>query len=154
VSVLAAARPDSWDFPLFLHVLGAMVLVGGLVAGASALGYARGEVKFLRLGYWALLAVSLPGWVLMRVGAEWINTREGWDDLPEGVDNPGWLDTGRLISDAGGLILLVSLVAGGIGVYQLRAGKGSGLLKVTLVLALVLLAAYVVAVWAMAAKPG
>jgi hypothetical protein len=152
--MLAAPRPDSWDFPLFLHVLGAMILVGGLVAGASAIGYARGEVKFLRLGYWALLAVSLPGWVLMRVGAEWINTREGWDDLPEGVDNPGWLDTGRLISDAGGLILLVSLVAGGIGVYQLRAGKGSGLLKVTLVLALVLLAAYVVAVWAMAAKPG
>jgi hypothetical protein len=154
VSVLAVARPDSWDFPLFLHVLGAMILVGGLVAGASALGYARGEVKFLRLGYWALPAVSLPGWVLMRVGAEWIYTREGWDDLPEGVDNPGWLDTGRLISDAGGPILLVSLVAGGIGVYRLRAGKGSGLLKVTLVLALVLLAAYVVAVWAMAAKPG
>ena len=154
MSVLAVARPDSWDFPLFLHVLGAMILVGGLVAGASAIGYARGEVKFLRLGYWALLAVSLPGWVLMRVGAEWIYTREGWDDLPEGVDNPGWLDTGRLISDAGGLILLVSLVAGGIGVYRLRAGKGSGLLKATLVLALVLLAAYVVAVWAMAAKPG
>jgi hypothetical protein len=154
VSVLAATRPDSWDFPVFLHVLGAMILVGGLVAGASALGYARGEVKFLRLGYWALLAVSLPGWVLMRVGAEWIYTREGWDDLPEGVDSPGWLDTGRLIGDAGGLILLVSLVAGGIGVYRLRAGKGSGLLKVTLVLALVLLAAYVVAVWAMAAKPG
>jgi hypothetical protein len=152
--MLAAPRPDSWDFPLFLHVLGAMILVGGLVAGASAIGYARGEVKFLRLGYWALLAVSLPGWVLMRVGAEWIYTREGWDDLPEGVDNPGWLDTGRLISDAGGPILLVSLVAGGIGVYRLRAGKGSGLLKVTLVLALVLLAAYVVAVWAMAAKPG
>ena len=151
--MLAAARPDSWDFPLFLHVLGAMILVGGLVAGASAIGYARGEVKFLRLGYWALLAVSLPGWVLMRVGAEWIYTREGWDDLPEGVDNPGWLDTGRLISDAGGPILLVSLVAGGIGVYRLRAGKGSGLLKVTLVLALVLLAAYVVAVWAMAGKP-
>jgi hypothetical protein len=154
VSVLAVARPDSWDFPLFLHVLGAMILVGGLVAGASALGYARGEVKFLRLGYWALPAVSLPGWVLMRVGAEWIYTREGWDDLPEGVDNPGWLDTGRLISDAGGLILLISLVAGGIGVYRLQAGKGSGLLKATLVLALVLLAAYVVAVWAMAAKPG
>ncbi len=154
MSVLAVARPDSWDFPLFLHVLGAMILVGGLVAGASALGYARGEVKFLRLGYWALPAVSLPGWVLMRVGAEWIYTREGWDDLPEGVDNPGWLDTGRLISDAGGLILLISLVAGGIGVYRLQAGKGSGLLKATLVLALVLLAAYVVAVWAMAAKPG
>ena len=53
----------------------------------------------------------------------------------------------------GGLILLVSLVLGGIGVYRLRDGKGSGLLKGTLVLALILLAAYVVAVWAMAGKP-
>jgi hypothetical protein len=38
-------------------------------------------------------------------------------------------------------------------VYRLRQGKGAGLLRVTLVLALVLLAAYVVAVWAMAGKP-
>jgi hypothetical protein len=38
-------------------------------------------------------------------------------------------------------------------VYRLREGKGSGLLKVTLALSLVLLVAYVVAVWAMAGKP-
>jgi hypothetical protein len=38
-------------------------------------------------------------------------------------------------------------------VYRLREGKGSGLLRVTLVLSLLLLAAYVVAVWAMAGKP-
>ena len=36
---------------------------------------------------------------------------------------------------------------------RLKAGGGSGLLKATLILALVLLAAYVVAVWAMAGKP-
>ncbi len=29
-AVLASIRPDSWNFPLFLHVLGAMILVGGL----------------------------------------------------------------------------------------------------------------------------
>ena len=29
MSVLAAIRPDSWNFPLLLHVLGAMILVGG-----------------------------------------------------------------------------------------------------------------------------
>jgi hypothetical protein len=153
VSILAALRPDSWDFPLFLHVFGAMVLVGGLLTGASALAFARGEVRFLRLGYWSLLALSLPGWVLMRIGAEWIYSREGWDDLPEGVDDPNWLLIGAVIGDAGGLILLVSLIAGGVGVYRLRGGKGAGLLKVTLALSLVLLAAYVVAVWAMTGKP-
>ena len=83
MTVLAAIRPDSWDFPLFLHVLGAMILVGGLLTGVSSLAFARGDVRFLRLGYWSLLAVSLPGWILMRAGAEWIASREGW--TKEGV---------------------------------------------------------------------
>ena len=95
MSVLAVARPDSWDFPLFLHVLGAMILVGGLVAGASALGYARGDAKFLRLGYWALLVVSLPGWVLMRVGAEWIYTKEGWTICRTGSATPAGSTRGK-----------------------------------------------------------
>jgi hypothetical protein len=113
MSVVAAIRPDSWNFPLFVHVLGAMILVGGLVTGASVLSVARGEARFLRLGYWSLLAVSLPGWVVMRIGAQWIYSEEGWDDLPEGTDDPGWLATGFIIAEAGGLILLVSLIVGG-----------------------------------------
>jgi hypothetical protein len=44
------------------------------------------------------------------------------------------------------------LLAGGVGIYRLRKGTGANLLRVTLVLSLVL-AADVVAVWAMAAKP-
>jgi hypothetical protein len=150
MSVLGAIRPDSWNFPLFVHVLGAMILVGGLVAGAGVLGVARGDARFLRLGYWSLLAVSLPGWVIMRIGAAWIYSEEDWDDVP---DEPGWLETGAVIGDVGGPILLISLIAGGVGVYRLREGRGAGLLKATLVLSLVLLAAYVVAVWAMAGKP-
>ena len=150
--VFALVRPDNWDFPLFLHVLGAMILVGGLLAAASSLGFARGDVRYLRLGYWSLLAVSLPGWLVMRAGGQWIASREGW--TKEGVDTPTWLGIGFLLGDLGGLILIVSLIVGGIGVYRLRVGKGAGLLKVTLMLALLLLAAYVVAVWAMAGKPG
>jgi hypothetical protein len=152
MSVVAAVRPDSWNFPLFLHVFGAMILVGGLLAAVGALAAARGDGRLLRLGYWALLVVSLPGWILMRIGAQWIFTKEGWDDVPDDAV-PNWLGIGFLIADIGGLILLVSLVVGGIGVYRLRAGKGSGLLRATLVLSLVLLAAYVVAAWAMAGKP-
>jgi hypothetical protein len=152
MSVLAIIRDDSLNFPLFVHVLGAMVLVGGLLAGASALGYARGDVRFLRLGYWSLLAVALPGWVVMRVGAQWIYTKEHWDDLPRS-DEPSWLMIGGITADVGGAIFLVSLVAGGVGLYRLREGKGAGLLKVTLALSLLLLAGYVVAIWAMAGKP-
>jgi hypothetical protein len=152
MSLLAVVRDDSLNFPLFVHVLGAMVLVGGLLAGASALAYARGNVRFLRLGYWSLLAVALPGWVVMRVGAEWIYRKEHWDDVPRSAE-PTWLTIGGITADIGGAIFLVSLVAGGIGVYRLREGKGAGLLKATLALSLLLLAGYVVAIWAMSGKP-
>jgi hypothetical protein len=101
MSVLAAIRPDDWNFPLFVHVLGAMILVGGLVTSASALGFARGDARLLRLGYWSLLAVSLPGWIIMRIGAEWIYSK-GWDEVPE---DPGWLEVGAVIGDLGGLVL-------------------------------------------------
>jgi hypothetical protein len=153
MSVVAAVRPDGQIIPLLLHVVGAMTLVGGLLAGSSVLAYARNDPRFLRLGYWSLLSVALPGWVLMRIGAQWIYSEQGWDDLPEGFDEPGWLTTGFIVAEGGGLILLISLIVGGIGVYRLREGKGAGLLKVTLVLAFVLLAAYVIAAWAMAGKP-
>jgi hypothetical protein len=150
-TVLATVRPHAWDFPLFLHVLGAMILVGGLLTGAACLALARGDVKFLRLGYRTLLAVALPGWLLMRIGAEWIASKEGWD--AKGVHDPTWLNIGFILADLGGLILLISLVVGGIGVRRLRTGKGTTLLRTTLALSVVLLGAYVVAVWAMAGKP-
>ena len=151
--LLAAVRPDEQNFPLFVHILGATVLVGGLLTGASALAFARGQARFLRLGYWTLLAAALPGYVVMRVGAHWIYSEQGWDDLPEGTDEPAWLGIGWVTADLGGLLFLVSLAVGGVGVYRLRDGKGSGLLKVTLAISLLLLAAYVVAAWAMSGKP-
>jgi len=150
-TIVATVRPHGWDFALFLHVLGAMILVGGLLTGAACLGLARGDARFLRLGYRSLLAVALPGWILMRIGAEWIASKEGWTH--KGVPTPKWLDIGFILADAGGLILLISLIVGGIGVRRLREGKGSSLLQTTLGLSIVLLGAYVVAVWAMAGKP-
>ena len=151
MSVVATIRPDSWNFPLFLHVLGAMILVGGVLTCASALAFARGDTRMLRLGYWTLLAVGLPGYLLMRVGAEWIYSKEGLDDV---ANEPDWIGLGYLIADTGALVLLVALVTGGVGVYRQREGKGSVLLRITLALSVVLLAAYVVAVWAMSGKPG
>jgi hypothetical protein len=151
VSILAALRPDSWNVPLLLHVGGAMILVGGMLTGAAALAFARGATPVLRTGYYSLLAVALPGFVLMRTGAGWIEDKEGF--TAEGAPEPTWLGIGYLVADLGGLLFLVSLVVGGVGVYRLRDGRGGGLLKVTMAISLVLLAAYVVAVWAMSAKP-
>jgi hypothetical protein len=90
-TILAISRPTDWNFPLFVHVLGAMVLVGGLLTATSSLAFARGDVRFLRLGYWTLLAVALPGFIVMRIGAQWIYSKEGWDDVDE---EPAWIGVG------------------------------------------------------------
>jgi ABC-type maltose transport system permease subunit len=150
-NLLATIRPDGQNFPLFLHVLGAMILVGGLITGASALAYARGSANILRLGYYSLLAAALPGYIVMRIGAEWIADKEGWND--EGVSSPAWLDIGYIIADLGALLLVISLLLGGFGVRRLRDGKGAGLLMATMLISLVVLAAALVAVWAMSGKP-
>ena len=152
LGLIAAVRPDDWNFPLFVHIVGATILVGGVLTSGSALAFAKGDAKLLRLGYWSLLAVALPGYVIMRIGAQWIYSKENWDDVPDDLI-PAWLEIGFLVADAGALVLLIALVVGGIGVYRMREGKGEGLLKVTMVLSFILLAAYVVAAWAMAGKP-
>jgi hypothetical protein len=152
MSVIALMRPDEYNFPLLVHIVGATILVGGILTSGTALAFAKGDAKLLRLGYWSLLAVALPGYLVMRIGAQWIYTKENWDDVPDDLI-PAWLDIGFIVADAGAPVLLIALVLGGIGVYRMREGKGAGLLKVTMVLAFILLAAYVVAAWAMAGKP-
>ena len=149
-SVLASVRPDSWNLPLFVHVLGAMILVGGLLTGASILTFARGDVRFLRLGYWTLLAVALPGYIVMRLGAQWIYSKEHLDDAPS---DPTWIGIGFIVADLGALLVLIALIVGGIGVRRLDSGGGQGLLKAAMVIAWLVLAAALVAVWAMAGKP-
>jgi ABC-type maltose transport system permease subunit len=149
-TLLAVSRPTEWNFPLFVHVLGAMILVGGLLTGASTIAFARGDARFLRLGYWTLLLVALPGYVVMRIGAQWIYAKQGLDDAPIDL---AWVTIGFIVADAGALLVLVALILGGIGVRRLRTGGGAGLLKATMVIAWIVLAAALVAVWAMSGKP-
>ena len=68
MTVLGTIRPDDWDLPLFLHILGAMTLVGALVLGLLSLASARrdGAAAGLRLGYRALLLGAIPAWIVMR----------------------------------------------------------------------------------------
>ena len=152
--VLAAIRPDDQSFALLLHLVGATVVFGALLAGATSLLLARGETRLLRLGYFSLLFVGLPGLILLRLAGEWLYRLQNWDDLPEQIGEPAWLGIGFIVADWGGLLFLLSLVLGGIGVRRLGNDKGGGaLLKATMVISLVLIVAYVVAVWAMTGKP-
>jgi hypothetical protein len=149
--MLALIRPDSWNLPLFVHVLGAMILMGGLLTSATALAVSHGRASLLRLGYFSLFAVALPGYILMRVGAEWIYSKEGLEDAPS---DPAWVGIGYITADAGALLLLIALIIGGIGVRKLRTGNsGAALAKTSMIISIVLLIAYVVTIWAMGAKP-
>jgi hypothetical protein len=146
--VLAWVRPHSFDFPLFLHVFGAMVLVGTVAAAVTAeLVSVRSEApeRLRRLAFRTFLLGSLPAFIAMRAGAEWIHSKE----FPKGVDDPTWVGIGFVTADGGGIVFLVSLVLAGIASWKSRAnlGRAAGLL------AAVSLAAWLVAVWAMAGKP-
>jgi hypothetical protein len=149
--MVAAIRPDSWDFPLFVHVVGAMLLVGTLVvvAAATAAASRRGDgVEVLTgLAFRTLLIGVIPAYILMRGGAEWIAAEE---DVPGDV---GWIGIGYGVSDAGLLLTLIAAVLAWRAARRGAAGPG-GVGRAVLFLAAVLILAYGVAIWAMVAKPG
>ena len=152
--MLAAIRPDDVNFPLFLHVFGAMLLVGTLfaVALATVLAWRRPDdaVGLTRFSLLTLLMGVLPAYILMRVGAQWTESRENFPDDFE----PAWLGIGYVTADAGALLVLVSLILGAFGLRKLRSGSGVGFGRAVGIISILLLAAYVVAVWAMTTKPG
>jgi len=103
---LAFSRPF---WPLFLHVLGAMTLFGAmltvLVLAAGAWARPAAPAALVRAPFTVLLAVAVPGWVVMRAGAQWIYSDEGWS----GHHDPTWLGVGFAVADAGLVVLLVAL---------------------------------------------
>ena len=141
-------RPDSWNFPLLLHIVGAAVLFGAVAAAAvSTLAADRvAEPDFMRkLAFRSLLIAGLPAYIVMRIGAQWLYSK-GFDELEE---DPAWIGIGYIVADLGLLVFLVALVLTGIAAWK----RKSGLSKAAGVLAVVLLVAMLVAVWAMGAKP-
>ena len=156
--MLAAIRPDDWNFPLLLHVLGASVLLGALITAMTAqlLAWTRRAptdvIPYARLSFRTLLFVAIPAWFLMRIPAEWVASK-GWNDVdPE----PAWLGIGYTTSEGGGLFLLISVILAGLGARNLgrsNGERGGALLRVSTVLVVVIVIAYVVTAWAMSAKP-
>jgi len=146
--MIAALRPDAWDLPLFVHVLGAITLFGG-VASLAVLSFAGLRLPehalLLRgIAFRTMLFVVWPAYLLMRAGAQWILSREGLDDEPA----PGWVAVGLGISDAGILVLLLLTLLGWVALRRPRAGGWFAGLSALYFVALV------VAWFAMTAKPG
>jgi hypothetical protein len=152
VSVLGVIRPDSWFFPLFLHIAGAMVLVGALTLASLYLiaSWRSGSVALIRTAYMSLFYAALPGYIVFRVGAEWIADKEGLAD-----SDLTWIGIGYGVSDLGALLLIIALVIGGISIRRMNRGRTPSPIAARIVTALVslVLVAYLVAVWAMTAKP-
>ena len=147
--MLASIRPDSWNFPLFLHVLGAMMLVGAATVGVTAelvSGHSEDPDRLRRLAFRTLLLVGLPAYIAMRVGGEWMYSKE----FGSSSDDPTWVGIGYTTSDGGGVILLLSLVLSGIAARRAKPA----LATTTGIIMAIALAGWLVAVWAMAGKPG
>jgi hypothetical protein len=142
MSLLATIRPDDWNFALFVHIVGAMVLVGALVLVATSLA-----ARELRLGFRSLLLGVIPGWIVMRGAAEWIAEKEKVNDIDP---TPEWVDIGYSVADPMLLFIIISTVCAGLAARRQSTG---GLRITALVLVGIMLVASVVAIWAMSTKP-
>lgn len=154
-TLASITRDDSWDLPLFVHILGAMVLVGGLALSATSLivAWRSGSAALTKLGFMSLFYGALPGYIVMRAGAQWIAHKEGLDN--DDVDLT-WINIGFSVSDLGFVLLIVSLVIGGIAVRRINRGEGgtpSISARIAAGLVSLFLVASLVAVWAMTVKP-
>ena len=101
-----------------------------------------------RVAYRTLLFLVLPAFIVMRVAAQWVLHKSPWD----GTD-PRWVQIGGVAADVGGAALIVALVLAGLGLRRADNGRGGTGASVVTVVTLLLLAAYIVAIWAMTTKP-
>jgi hypothetical protein len=143
--MLAILRPDSWNFPLFLHVLGAMVVTGA-TAAAFLGAVASRRWPWLRLVVArTLLLATFPAWILMRLGGAWEDSRSSIGD------GSGWLGTGYLVADAGFVLLIVAMILGAVAVRRPARNWPIGAVAV---ITGVYFVALIVAMVAMTGKPG
>jgi hypothetical protein len=150
---LAVVRPSSWDFPLFLHIGGAMALVASLVVALYAIRIARerGDQPAAQFAFRTFWRFTLPAYIVMRVGAQWIVSKEKLED-----SNDAWIGIGFLTSDAGLLLVIAGLILTGLMARRAKQGTsvaGAGQLRAAGIIAGLLVLAYLVAIWAMTTKP-
>jgi hypothetical protein len=143
--MLAILRPDSWNFPLFLHVLGATVLTGATAAVLVG-AVSEGRWPWLRLVVArTLLLAVFPAWILMRLAGAWEDSKS-----PIGDDST-WLGIGYIVGDAGLVLLIVATILGAVAV---RRPQRTWPIRTVAVITGVYFVALLVAMFAMTGKPG
>ncbi len=143
--MLALVRPDSFNFPLFLHVLGAATVTGGTAAVFIGSVSARRWPWLRPVVARALVLAVFPAWLLMRLGGAWEDSRS-----PIGDDST-WLGIGYIVGDAGLVLLIVAMIVGAVGAR--RPERGWPITTVAIITG-VYLVALLVAMFAMTGKPG
>lgn len=153
MSVLAALRPDDVDFALFMHVLGAMVLVGSLLLAGTVLAGAwrEGSAGPTRAAYRVLLIAALPAWLVTRVFAQIVLDKPYYEPFEE----QAWVELGFVSTEPVLLLLIGAIVAAGVGSRKaLRENVAVGTSgRVATVLTWLLVVIYLFTVWAMTTKP-
>lgn len=117
--MIASIRPHAWDLPLFLHVFGAMVLVGAVLAVLllTVAAWRQPNLRILaRSSFWTLLVAAVPAYVVMRGAAQWVYSKEGFS----GNNDPTWIGIGFMVADTGLLLLLLTT---GVAFWWMRSGK-------------------------------
>jgi hypothetical protein len=170
VGVVPRAKDFNINFPLLVHITGAMILVGGMLGAAAALVLARGDERKLKLGYYSLLFVAFPGMILTKIGATAIWSKESPHSFigaafPHSND-PRWIEVGGTALDGGAVLLVGALIIGWFGLRRMGGAEndlltkiplvkklsGEMLIKLTTLISVVLLVGYVAAIWAMGTK--
>jgi cytochrome bd-type quinol oxidase subunit 1 len=147
--MVALIRPDSWDLPLFFHVLGATLTFGAIVTMAIV-GFAGARqdseraLWLRRLAFRIGLLVLVPSFLLMRIAGQWIADKEFPDK------GPGWLDVGFIVTEPGAVLVLVMLILAWLGSRR----RESRVAVVVPWLATIYIVALGIAWFAMSAKPG
>lgn len=145
----AVIAEDIW---LYLHVTGAMALVASLVVALYAIRIARerGDQPAAEFAFRTLLRGTLPAYLVMRISAQIVESERNIDD------EATWIGLGYMATEGGLLLLIAGIVLTGLMARRTRAGDsvaGAGQLRAAGVLAALLIALYVVAIWAMTTKP-
>jgi hypothetical protein len=155
MTVLGAIRADDVNFPLFIHILSAMVLVGSLLLTSTVLAgvWRDGSAERTRVAFRTLLMAVLPSWLITRVFAQIVADKPPYEAAEDA--DAAWLAIGYSTTEFGLLLIIAATVAAGVGSRRaLREGGPVGTsARVAAVLTWLLVVFYVVAIWAMTAKP-
>ncbi len=151
MTTLAVLRPEQWEWPLFLHLVGATLLVGGLAAvtatTAAALRHTADRAVLLeRVALRTLLLAVWPGLVVTFAGGVWAEGREDVDAF--------WVGVGHTVTEGGALVVLAITLLTWRSARRTGAGDARPLSgRLAAVLTPLYLAVLIFAIWAMTTKP-